>query len=247
MLLTSLTGTHDVAFGTARSRLGQLDVADAESLVGLLINTVPVRANITGATTVAELLEQLQTAHNDTLEHQHLALNEIHRVAGHEQLFDTLFVYENYPVDTGTPLGIDDLAIAEFTNREFNHYPLTVEALPGRELRLHVEYDTEVFTAAGIEAMIGRLSRLLSTMPADPARKLLSINIIDADEQARLEQWSGAGVRGPIGVAPQLLAAAVAADPDAVAVVDGARSLSYRELDEWSTRLARVLIEAGVG
>ena len=50
-----------------------------------------------------------------------------------------------------------------------------------------------------------------------------------------------------MGVAPQLLAAAVAADPDAVAIIDGERQLSYRELDEWSTRLARVLIEAGVG
>ena len=62
---------------------------------------MPVRANISATTTATDLLEQLQTAHNDTLEHQHLALNEIHRVAGHEQLFDTLFVYENYPVDTG--------------------------------------------------------------------------------------------------------------------------------------------------
>ena len=49
MVLTSLTGRHDVVFGTARSRLGQLDVADAESMVGLLINTVPVRANIDAA------------------------------------------------------------------------------------------------------------------------------------------------------------------------------------------------------
>ena len=69
-------------------------------MVGLLINTVPVRASITATTTTADLLEQLQTAHNDLLEHQHLALIDIHRVTGHEQLFDTLFVYENYPIDT---------------------------------------------------------------------------------------------------------------------------------------------------
>ena len=168
-------------------------------------------------------------------------------------MFDTLFVYENYPIDAGVPLGDEgvqgghELAIAEFTNREYNHYPLTVEALPGRELSLHVEYDTDVFTAASIEALIGRLSRLLVAMPADRTRKLLSINLLDSGEQAQLERWSGAGVRAPIGIAPQLLAAAVAADPEAVAVVDGARSLSYRELDEWSTRLARTLIEAGVG
>ena len=117
-------------------------------MVGLFINTVPVRANITPATTTADLLDQLQGAHNDTLDHQHLALNEIHRVTGHDQLFDTLFVYENYPVDTSAMVGADGLAISEFTNRERNHYPLTVEALPGDELSLRVEYDTDVFDRA---------------------------------------------------------------------------------------------------
>ncbi|MDR3659489.1 MAG: amino acid adenylation domain-containing protein, partial [Mycobacterium sp.] len=250
VLLTSLTGKHDVAFGTARSRLGQLEMADTESMVGLLINTVPVRATITAATAVTDLLDQLQSAHNDTLDHQHLALNEIHRVAGHDQLFDTLFVYENYPVEAGMSVGAedgDDLTITSIANREFNHYPLTVEAFPGDELGLHIEYDTEIFTAAGIEALIGRLRRLLLAMTADPTRKLLSISLLDADEQAELQRWSGTGVKAPIGLGPELLAAAVAADPDAVAVVDGVRSWSYRELDESSNRLARLLIDTGVG
>ncbi|HEX2214946.1 MAG TPA: amino acid adenylation domain-containing protein, partial [Mycobacterium sp.] len=253
MLLTTVTGKHDVVFGTPRSRLGQLEVTDAESMVGLLINTVPVRANITAATTAIDLLEQLQSAHIDTLDHQHLALNEIHRATGHEVLFDTLFVYENYPIEVGRPFDGenaadgDGLTIAEFDNREYNHYPLTVEALPGRELGLKVEYDTEVFTAADIGTLTDRLSRLFAAMAADPTRKLLSISMLDPEEQAQLERWSGAGVRAPIGIAPQLLAAAVAAHPEAVAVVDDSRSVSYRELDEWSTRLARMLIDEGVG
>src|ERR1700759_1819724 len=94
-----LTGQRDVAFGVAVSGR-PTEVPGAESMVGLLINTVPVRANITATTTIAELLDGLQRAHNDTLEHQHLALSEIHRLSGHDQLFDTLFVYENYPIDT---------------------------------------------------------------------------------------------------------------------------------------------------
>ena len=68
------------------------------------------------------------SAHNDTLEHQHLALGEIHRLTGHDQLFDTLFVYENYPVDTAGFSGAQELAVTEFSSREYNHYPLTVEA-----------------------------------------------------------------------------------------------------------------------
>jgi glycopeptidolipid biosynthesis protein len=130
-----------------------------------------VRANITPATTIADLLEQLQSAHNDTLEHQHLALRDIHRVTGQEQLFDTLFVYENYPIDTGAPLGDDGLAITEVSNREYNHYPLAVQAIPGTELSLRVEFDTDVFDAARIEALIERLQRVLAAITADLERR----------------------------------------------------------------------------
>ena len=129
-LLMWLTGQHDVAFGTAVSGR-PAEVAGAESMVGLLINTVPVRAHITPATTAADLLDQLHSAYNHTLEHQHLALSEIHRVTGHDQLFDTLFVYENYPIDTAALAGADELAITDFTGRESNHYPLTMQATPG--------------------------------------------------------------------------------------------------------------------
>ncbi|MCV7308133.1 non-ribosomal peptide synthetase [Mycobacteroides immunogenum] len=248
MVLTSLTGRHDVVFGTPRSRVGQLEVADAESMVGLLINTVPVRAEIGPTTTTVDLLAQLQDAHNETLEHQHLALGEVHRVTGHEQLFDTLFVYENYPIDSGMMLGADGLTIAEFANREYNHYPLTVEVLPGSELGLHVEYDAEVFDAESVAAITRRLRRVLAAMTADPTRQLSSVALLDDSERELvLSGLSGAGATAPIGVAPQLLAAAVAAHPDRPAVVHGARELSYRELDEASNRLARRLVDAGVG
>ncbi len=250
LLLTSLTGQHDVGFGTPRSRAGQSEVPGAESMVGLLINTVPVRVRITATTTTADLLAQLQSTHNDLLDHQHLALIDIHRVTGHEQLFDTLFVYENYPIDTVVPsdADADALAITEFTNLEYNHYPLTMEALPGREIELRVEYDTDVFDAARIEALIERLQRVLVAMTADPTRALSPVDLLDRSERELvLSRWSGAQVAAPVGIAPELLAAAVSADPDALAALDGARAISYRELDRWSTRLARVLIESGVG
>src|SRR5581483_121140 len=91
-LLVWLTGLHDVAFGTAVSGR-PAELAGADSMVGLLINTVPMRARITAATTGADLLDQLQDFYNRTVEHQHLALAEIHRATGQDQLFDTLFVF----------------------------------------------------------------------------------------------------------------------------------------------------------
>jgi glycopeptidolipid biosynthesis protein len=165
-LLTWLTGQHDVAFGTAVSGR-PTELAGAESMVGLLINTVPVRATIGAETTIADLLDQLQSAYTNTLDHQHLALSEIHRVTGHDQLFDTIFVYENYPIDTATLSAVDELNINGFTNREYNHYPLSVQALPGHEIGLRVEFDTDVFTAARIEKLVERFRRVLVAMTAD--------------------------------------------------------------------------------
>ncbi|EUA30856.1 condensation domain protein [Mycobacterium xenopi 3993] len=132
-LLCWLTGQHDVVFGTTVSGR-PADLVGADSMVGLFINTVPVRARLTAETTTAELLEQLRCAHNQTLEYQHLALSEIQRLTGHDQLFDTLFAYENYPVDAAALAGDSGLAVADIHFRESTHYPLTVVAMPGHQL-----------------------------------------------------------------------------------------------------------------
>ncbi len=110
----------------------------------------------------------MHRAHDRTLDHQHLALSEIHRIIGHAQLFDTLFVYENYPIDTALGSGVDGLAVTEFTHREYNHYPLAIQALPGTELCLRVEYDTAVFDEAEIDTLFKRFTQLLAAMTTDP-------------------------------------------------------------------------------
>ncbi len=144
-LLTWLTGHHDVAFGTTVSGRSA-EVVGAESMVGLLINTIPVRARLTATTTTMDLLNQLQDAHTATLEHEHLALSEIHRITGHDKLFDTLFGYENYPLDAAALGGTQELAITDLNVVEHNHYPLTMQAaMSGDRLGLRVEYDDRSF------------------------------------------------------------------------------------------------------
>ncbi|WP_040631876.1 non-ribosomal peptide synthetase, partial [Mycobacterium colombiense] len=249
-LLMLQTGQRDVAFGTAVSGR-PADLPGAESMVGLLINTVPVRARVTAITTVAELLNQLQRAHNDTLEHQHLALNEIHRITGHDQLFDSLLVYENYPVDAATLSAAGDLTATAFTSHEYNHYPLSLQAVPGDELSLRVEFDADVFDAAAIDKLTTRLRRLLVAMAADPARPVAALDVLDDTERAELARWGNrAALSGPAGAAaslPELFAAQVTRVPGAVAVTFEGRSMTYRELDEASNRLAHLLLDQGVG
>jgi amino acid adenylation domain-containing protein/non-ribosomal peptide synthase protein (TIGR01720 family) len=249
-LLTRLTGRHDVAFGTTVSGR-PAEVAGADSMVGIFINTVPVRATITAATTTTDLLDQLQNAYNHTLEHQHLALSEMHRATGQDHLFDTFFVYENYPLDAAALSGTDGLAITELTHREYNHYPLAIQALPGSELGLRVEFDTEVFDATSIATLIERFERVLVAMTADPARRLSSMDVLDAGERARLEEWGNrTGLTKPVGVPvsiPVLFGAQVAVTPEAVAISAGERLWTYHEVKEAANRLAHLLAARGVG
>ena len=80
------------------------------------------------------------------------------------------------------------MTVTEVTSRESNHYPLTLQALPGHELGIRVEYDTDVFDAASVEALIERLERVLVAMTADPGRRLSSLDLLDAGEHARLDE-----------------------------------------------------------
>ncbi len=249
-LLMALTGQRDVAFGTAVSGR-PAELAGSESIVGLLINTVPVRARTTATTTVADLLDQLQRHHNDTIEHEHLALNEIHHVAGHEQLFDTLFLYESYPIDTSAFAGVHELAVTEFNNREYNHYPLSVMALPGHELGLRVEFDAAAFDVAAIEALVERFQRVLEAMTADPTRRLSSMDVVEPAEREVIDTWGNRALLSqPVTAAksiPERFSEQVARDPDAIAVTFDGRTLTYGELDEDANRLANLLAVYGAG
>ncbi|WP_231748855.1 non-ribosomal peptide synthetase [Mycobacterium sp. M26] len=249
-LLMSLTGQHDVTFGTTVS--GRPDeLFGADNMVGLFINTVPVRATATATTTTADLLEQLQNSYSHTLDHQHLALAEIHRITGQDHLFDTFFVYENYPLDAAGLSGGDGLAITDITHREYNHYPIAVQALPGTELSLRVEFDTDVFSVADVHSIIERFTRLLAAMVADPNRPLSAIDVLDADGHARLDGWTNRAVldkpAATVQSIPALFAAQVARVPDSLALTCDGQSMTYRELDEASNRVAHLLAARGVG
>jgi non-ribosomal peptide synthetase component F len=114
-----------------------------------------------------------------------------------------------------------------------------------------VEFRTDVFDAASIQALTERLQRVLTAMTADPARVLSSVDVLDEVERARLDGWGNRAVLTAPGSAPVsipvLLAAQVARTPDAVALVCGPCSWTYRGLDEAANRLAHLLAGHGAG
>ncbi|MFE9657498.1 amino acid adenylation domain-containing protein [Micromonospora sp. NPDC006431] len=248
VLVGSLTGRDDVVFGaTVAGR--PADLPGVETMVGLYINTVPVRVRLDPAEPVATALAGLQERQAALHPHQHLGLPDIQRLAGHGELFDTLVVFENYPVDPAVlDLAGTGLAVRGVHGHDATHYPLTLVLVPGDRLGLRLEYRPDLIDADTAGALLERMCRLLSGIAADPSVPVGRLDpVTPAERRQVLVQWNR--TRQPVDPAtlPQLLARQAAATPDATAVVFEGSSLTFRELDETSNRLARLLVGYGAG
>jgi non-ribosomal peptide synthetase component F len=205
-LLAGLTGQRDLAFGAVVAGRPD-DLSGAESMVGLLVNTVPVRARITPATTTSDLIAQLQQHRARTLDHEHLGLNEIHHLTGHRRLFDTVVVYENYPVDAAALAGADGLTLSDLAARDHYHYPLALQVVPGDELDLRLQYRLDVFDAATADALLAQLRWVLVAMTTAGAEPITIAGEAEfAPWTAPAESPAPAAHRPPVALTEQVLA-----------------------------------------
>ncbi|MFF4011887.1 amino acid adenylation domain-containing protein, partial [Streptomyces sp. NPDC001717] len=248
VLVGMLAGRTDVVFGaTVAGRPAELP--GVERMLGLLMNTVPVRVRLDPGRSVTDLLVELQAWQVDLMTHHHLGLTEIQRVAGAGATFDTLLAYENYPRHPEGPLRLDGVTVGALDGEDAAHYPLFLGVIPGDRLELRLDYRPDVLDEATVRALSGRLLRLLEQVAADPGVHVGQLDLLEPAERVTVvEEWNDTDESLQAVTLPELFAVQVGRSPDAVAVVgDGGPSLSYAELDEWSNRVARWLRGRGVG
>jgi amino acid adenylation domain-containing protein/non-ribosomal peptide synthase protein (TIGR01720 family) len=131
IVLGRLTGRDDVVFGATVSGR-PADLPGVESMIGLFINTVPVRVRCAPADPVGTVLERLWEAQSGLVEAQHLGLADIQRLAGLGELFDTLVVFENFPDGAAAVAGLPgDVRVVGGGGEDATHYPLTWAIDPG--------------------------------------------------------------------------------------------------------------------
>ena len=250
LLMGRLTGRADVVFGiTVAGRPAELP--GSETMLGLFINTIPARVRLDPGAPIAAVLAGLQDQQAELLAHQYLGLAEIQKLAGHPVLFDTMLVFENYPVVRAAAAGgdsPDSLTVAGRTGWDAAHYPLAVTAVPVTPLRLRLSYRPDVFDDAAAGLVAARLVRVLEQLAADPAVPAARVGVLDASERRQLvSEWNDTAVPAAPMTPAGLLGVHAEMRPDRVAVECGQNVLTYGGLARRAGRLARVLIAAGAG
>jgi len=247
LLLGRYTGSREVVFGTVRSGRAA-GVEGAEGMVGLLINTVPVRVPLPPEARIVDWLGEIGARSAGLAAHQHAALTDIQRWSGLPQgapLFDTFVNYQRQPFDA--PFR----AMEGRGVRMLEHpgYPLALSVDAEAPLRACIHYDADLFDAAAVDRMLGHFARLLEEMVADPERSLGALDPLDAAERVRVvDAWNRTEVEYPADRCIHALFEAQAArTPDAVAVTFEDRSLTYTQLNARANRIAHHLRRRGVG
>jgi amino acid adenylation domain-containing protein/non-ribosomal peptide synthase protein (TIGR01720 family) len=252
LLIAHVTGRTDVVFGaTVSGRPAALP--GVESMIGLFINTIPVRVRFDPADTVENYLVRIQGEQADLLDHHHVGLVDIQRAIGVGNLFDTLTIFESYPVDeaqlTQQAAAIDGMTVEGVSSNDNTHYPLTLLVVAEDRISFTLKYISDLFDPAYIDSVLARLVGILETFVSDTTVAVGDIDLLGSAERTRvIETWNDTAHEVDAGVMlTEQFRARVAANPDATAVVFEDATVTYAEFSDRVNCLARHLVSLGVG
>ncbi|HEY6392851.1 MAG TPA: amino acid adenylation domain-containing protein [Bryobacteraceae bacterium] len=241
----------DVVFGTVVSgRAGPLE--GIESIVGLFVNTLPLRVIMPPTDDTISFLKRVQASHMEARGFEEASLANIQKWSGAPaggRLFDSLLVFDNLPAVNHEASGSAGLTIRDFVHSSAHTgYPLTLEAFPENELRVRLAFNRALYPAHVAEQMLAHFEAALSELVRD-ARRLDSLDLLTPAERHQvLIEWndtSNLSIRQcPLH---ELIRQQAERTPEAIAAVCGSRRLKYRELDSWSDELAHGLQQLGAG
>ncbi|WP_153045394.1 non-ribosomal peptide synthetase, partial [Pseudomonas syringae] len=250
-LLSRFSGQDDVVIGTPVANRPR---SELESLIGFFVNTLALRIRPEGGLSVAALLEQVKTVMLAAHAHQDLPFEQVvealqpPRSLGHSPIFQVMLALNNTP--GGGEFSLPELSLeplqAPHTTAQFDLSLALVEADGG--LVGSLEYASDLFERATIERMAGHLQVLLEGMVADDQQAVAELPLLSCEQRRQvLESFNDTAAAYPADkLIHQLFEEQAAQQPDALAVVDDAGSLTYGELNARANRLAHYLIGLGI-
>jgi amino acid adenylation domain-containing protein/thioester reductase-like protein len=252
LLLSRYSSEEEVVFGATVSGR-PADLVGVEGMVGLFINTLPVRVRVSSHCSLLPWLKEIQTRHVEARQYEYSPLVEIqgwsdvHRGLS---LFDSILVFENYPREVGLQPWRGSLQIRDVRYFGRTNYPLTIGVMPGTELLLEINYDCLRFDAATVTRMMGHFQTLLEGIAtANTDQRLSDLSLLaEAERHQLLAEWNATRSNYPGDLClHELFENQMEQTPDAVAVIFEEESLTYRELNHRANQLAHYLQSLGVG
>ena len=250
LLLSRYSGEDDVVFGSTVS-CRPPELSGIDSAVGLFINTLVIRANVSPQESVLTWLKKLQSQLVGLQEYAYTPLVDVKgwsEVRG-RPLFNSLVDVTNYPVDASLWDQQRSLKISDRQVFERTSYPLFMIVIPREELTIRIQYDARQFDATAVIRMLGHFNTLLEGIVSNPEQRLSDLPLLtSAERQQLIGDWN----RADVGYANhrclhELIAEQVERTPETVAVVFNNKRLTYRQLDERANQLAHYLQKLGVG
>ncbi|QMU76780.1 amino acid adenylation domain-containing protein [Streptacidiphilus sp. PB12-B1b] len=248
VLLGRQAGRGEVVFGTTVSGRPP-ELPGSETMTGLFITTLPTRAEVPAHGTLLDWLRRLQRDQSEDRRFDFVPLTRLRTFTGLPErvaLFDSIVVFENYPVDDGLAAA-HGLRLSGLDGIETTNYPLSLVAYPGPELALRLCYDPQLFDAGTARRMAEQLTVVLAGMPAGGHLPPARLPLLTAEGRSQvLETWNDTATALPESTIAELFAAQVRRTPDAVALEAGPEHVTYRELDARAAALADRLAALGV-
>ncbi|HEX2095189.1 MAG TPA: amino acid adenylation domain-containing protein, partial [Longimicrobiaceae bacterium] len=251
LLLARYAGEEEVVFGaTVAGRPAEL--GGVEEMVGLFINTLPVRVRVEEEAELESWLGRLQEEQARAREYEYAPLAEVQKwseVPAGEPLFESLVAFENYLTDQGLGEGLRGLRVRSDLIVEEDGFPLVLTAAVETQLIVHLRHDRGRVDGETAERLTGQLEVVLEALVRHPERRVGELSLLREAERVQvLERGRGEALLFPReALVHEVIAQRAAGWPDVPAVACGGRTLTYREMGERAGRLAARLRRSGVG
>jgi len=253
LTLRRLSGELDVVFGvTVAGR--PVDMPQMQRTVGLFINSIPLRVSLPAdheRCTVLDWLHGLLDCNLQLREHEYMPLVQIQECSElpkGQPLFDSLFVFENAPVEVAVLDRAQSLSASSDSGRTHTNFPLTAVCYPGDELGLHLSFDQRYFDGETVERLLGEFKRLLLALADGIEGDMSALPLLAAEEREFLTNGCNQSEHEyPLEEGyVRLFETQVAAHPQRIVATCLEKQWSYQDLNGHANRLGHALLEAGV-
>ncbi|MCZ4248856.1 amino acid adenylation domain-containing protein [Bacillus amyloliquefaciens] len=251
ILLQRVSRCDDAVFGSVVSGRPS-DLAGVEKMVGLFINTIPVRVK-SGSISFLELVRDLQQETLQAESYSYYPLYDIQAQSPLKQaLFDHIIVFENVPaqreIENVSQAGSFDFAVEDFTMEEVTNYGCSIKVIPGSSLYIRLNFDTGIYDSIFMKNIEKFLRHMISSVISDPEIGASEIALLDKCEaRSMLDAFNRTEtVEPPAPTLHGLFTRGAALSPDRPALRFPGGMLTYAELDQYTDRLAVQLRQKGV-